>query len=125
MVVLALASSVGAWRGAKWSWWIICSALVLYFVGNLGSAASAILTRGLNEFDMASGVRLFRDLLMTVVFTLLLAYWTSTRVKGFFHLDKLGRIKGILLAGMGGVAVVFLTTFVLFTISMILMRQGS
>jgi len=74
MVVLTLASSVGMWRGAKWSWWIACSVLVLYVLQNFGTAASIVISNGATALDMVPLVRSIRSLVLGVVFALLLRY---------------------------------------------------
>jgi hypothetical protein len=122
-VALALASSVGMWCGRKWSWWIACSALVLYVLSNFGEAASIILAGGVFDLELAPVLRTVRSVVLSVLFALLLRYWLGLRVRRYFQFEQPGGIKAILLAGLSGIAIVVVITVVLLTIFMLRMRQ--
>ncbi|HUG67005.1 MAG TPA: hypothetical protein VMM76_04605 [Pirellulaceae bacterium] len=124
-VALSLASSVGMWRGAKWSWWLACSVLVLYVLQNFGSAASIVISNGATALDMVSLLRSIRSVVLGVVFALLLRYWLGMRVRRYFQFEKAGGIKAVLGAGLGGIGIVLAITVVLQTIFMIRMRYAS
>ncbi len=124
MVVLSLASSIGMWRGAKWSWWIACSILVMYVVQNLGTAASIAISKGVTDFDTLSLIRLMRSLVLGAVFVLILRYWRSLPVRRYFQFEKAGGSVAILLSGLVGIGIVVAVTVVLQTLFLIRMRQG-
>jgi hypothetical protein len=113
-VVLALACSVGTWRGAKWSWWIMCSVLVLYVVSNFGGAAAIVVAGGVRELELIPVARAIRSLVLSVAFALLLRYWLSRRVRRYFQFETAGGIKAILLSGLAGIGIIFVITLVLF-----------
>jgi hypothetical protein len=116
-VVLALASAVGMWRGTKWSWWIMCSILVLYVVSDFGQALAIVVRAGVLELIPLA--RAIRSLVLGVSFALLLRYWLGLRVRRFFQFESAGGIKAILLSGLAGIGVILVITAAIFFLSRI------
>lgn len=117
-VVLALTCSVGMWRGTKWTWWIMCTVIVLYVLSNFGQAAAIVVASGVRELELIPVARAIRSLVLSVVFALLLRYWLSRRVRRYFQFETAGGIKAILLSGLAGIGLIFVITLVLFLLQM-------
>jgi hypothetical protein len=117
-VILSLALSVGIWRGAKWSWWIMCGVLVLYVISNVGQLVIVMISGGVFVLDLISTARAIRSLILAVVFALLLRYWLGRRVRLFFQFASAGGLKAILLSGLTGIGLIFLITGAIFLAQM-------
>jgi hypothetical protein len=96
LAVLAIASGVGMWMGAKWGWWLAS----FYYVYSIFRNGSALLTvvamadqleggsRGPEYYMIKHGVRI-------IVHFLLFLYFFKGNVLEFFGLETLSKPKAI------------------------------
>lgn len=108
VAALALASSIGMWRGARWGWWTTAFCYVWALLGvvvNLDGNAMAHLLLG--------------NLMKPAVYGLILLYLFKSTVRYYFRLNSLNTPKAlvvlaliaiVLMAAMSGLARVEATT---------------
>jgi hypothetical protein len=105
-VVLAFFAAIGMWRGHKWGWWITCSMLTLFVIGDFGRAATTTPSLGAPSFTVFFIVR-------GIILAAVLAYWLRTRVRKYFHVEQTSRIKAIVLSALCGIGITAMITVVL------------
>jgi len=123
-IVLSFVASVGMWRGRKWGWWIACSGLVLYVIQNVGSAIMANISDGAPSVATFLAVDSLKFVVRGSIFVGILAYWLRTRVRQYFHVERTGRIKAIVLAGVAGIGITLIITVVLQSIFLFRIRYA-
>lgn len=96
LAVLAIASGVGMWMGAKWGWWL-ASFYYVYSIFREGSALPTVVamanqleggSRGPEYYIIKHGVRI-------IVHFLLFLYFFKGNVLEFFGLETLSKPKAI------------------------------
>lgn len=123
-IVLAFVASVGMWRGRKWGWWIACSGLVLYVIQNVGSVVMANVSDVAPSFATFLAMDSLKFVLRGMIFVGILTYWLRTNVRQYFHVERTGRIKAIILAGVAGIGITVIITVVLQSIFLLRMRYA-
>jgi hypothetical protein len=120
-VLLALASGIGMWRGAKWSWWL---AAFYYFFMLFSDICQLLLMTPLKvateDYDGAL-VIIVRQGLGAVICFALLRYLFNANVLRYFGLSALRKLRALgILFGLTLVLIVAMTTMVVVN----LLRRG-
>lgn len=103
LAVLAIASGVGMWVGAKWGWW--CA--LFYYVYSIIRNSSALLAVVAMADELEGGTRgpeyyMIRHGGRIIVSALLFLYFFKGNVLAFFDLETLSKPKAIgIVVGMG------------------------
>jgi len=115
-IALAFVASVGMWRGRKWGWWIACSGLVLYVIQNISNAIMVNMSGGALSIATFLSLDSLKFLLRGIIFVGILTYWLRTRVRRYFHVENIGRVKALILSAVCGIGITIIITGVLQTI---------
>jgi hypothetical protein len=112
--IVLILTTIGMWRGAKWSWWITCSLLTLYVVQHLMGVGSLAIAIAANRFEWKTIILGIRALFLLLLFSWILNYWLGIRVRIYFQFEHRGSIVHAFIAGLVGFGVVFILTTILF-----------
>ena len=115
-VVLAFATSIGMWQGRKWGWWLACTGFVLFVIQNVGSVILVNLSSNASSIAAFLSVDSLKFLVRGIIFVGILAYWLRRSVQRYFDLEKIGRIKAVVLAAVSGIRITLVITVVLQTV---------
>jgi hypothetical protein len=115
-VVITFGTAIGMWRARKWGWWIACCGFVLFIVNNIASTAMVNFAANEPSIQTFASVDSLKFVVRGTIAAAILAYWLSSRVRTYFHVERTGRIKAICLSAACGIGITTIVTIVLQTV---------
>ena len=120
-VLLALACSIGMWRGAKWSWWLVAFYYFFMLFGNICQLLLIAPIKAISGDYETASVLLARQGIGAVINFGLLRYLFKVNVLRFFGLGSLRKVRAIGI--FFGITVVFMVAVTAVVVTQLMRRQ--